>query len=479
MSPPAQVVVWPRKYSTLASSGLAVAVLAAGLWMLQRDRSALPESEPVSALLQLDLRDVVLLSLFGLAAGAGLWGVIERFMTPRRQLIQEIRRLSSGENGTPLLLPPGHPYQEVTDFLHRQHRNLEWQSKVIAYQHHRQQVLINNITEGILAVDNSMRITALNPIAADWLGIENHQRVHGSPLTDCCTEPTLLCLVEELLQSGEVREAQLTTTRKDGINLRVELRGSLLVDQDQAAGVLVLLRDVTTLRRLETLRKDFVANVSHELRTPLTSIKGYAELLDSFAEDGEKVKQFGCKILSQSDRMINIIDDLLSLARIENAESRPAMVMTDLRPLLENVAGLCEESARRRNLELEIDVPVDTRAPMHPPLFEQAVMNLVQNAVKYTHPHTVVTLAAFEENGTCVVEVRDRGPGIPRKHHDRLFERFYRVDKARSREVGGTGLGLSIVKHIAQLHGGNIEVRSVPDQETVFRLSLPVTETKQ
>jgi two-component system phosphate regulon sensor histidine kinase PhoR len=468
---------WPRKYTALVTLGVAGTALGTGLWLLLV-RASLPEESEILLHFQfLEFRDLFYLTIFSLSLGAGLWWLIETFMRKRRDLFEETWRLSNGESDGPPYLPPGHPYEAVIELLNRQSRNLEWQSRVIADQHHRQQVLLNNITEGILVLDNSMRITGINPIAADWLGIENPRRVHGCQLSDYCNDPTLLSLVKDLLDSGEMRDSYLNVARDRGADLRVELRGSLLVDQDQAAGVLVLLRDVTTLRKLETLRKDFVANVSHELRTPLTSIKGYAELLESVSDDEESVRKFGDKILLQSDRMISIIDDLLALARIESAEVPPSMAMTDLSTLLTNVSELCADSAKRRDLVIEIELGEDTRAPMHAPLFEQALMNLVQNAVKYTHPRTVITLAAFPRGGDCVVEVRDRGPGIAPKHQDRVFERFYRVDKARSRAVGGTGLGLSIVKHIAQLHRGSVEVESAPERETVFRITIPGTET--
>jgi two-component system phosphate regulon sensor histidine kinase PhoR len=251
------------------------------------------------------------------------------------------------------------------------------------------------------------------------------------------------------------------------------LRGSLLVDKDQTVGVLVLLRDVTTLRRLESLRKDFVANVSHELRTPLTSIKGYAELLEEETADTEAVSRYSAKIVSQSARMVNIINDLLALTRIESADAPPSIAHSELRPLIENVIQLCEDAAARRKLTLCIEAPDGLVAPLHPPLFEQAVHNLVQNAIKYTHPGTVVTVRAFAEEGRCVVEVRDEGPGIAPQHHAHLFERFYRVDKARSSAVGGTGLGLSIVKHIALLHRGDVSVESTPGEGATFRIRLP------
>ena len=403
--------------------------------------------------------------------------IMTRLAQPRVELIEEVERISLGDLSGPVRLPGGHdhdhPYQRVADTINGLVDTVNRQERVITEQHHRQQVLLNNISEGILALDNDLRVTGVNPIAADWLGLGPPARVHGQPLRPPGRNATLLTLIEQVLATGEPGEARIHVPRGDGSSLRIELRGSLLVDKDQAEGVLVLLRDVTLLRRLETLRQDFVANVSHELRTPLTSIQGFAELLEAEAGDPETVARYNGKIISHAKRMVNIIDDLLALTRIESANAPPSVSDTEFRPLLENVIKLCRDAADHRCLDFKLDVEDGLSAPMHAPLFEQAVLNLAQNAVKYTHPRSEITLRAYRQGESCVVEVRDEGPGIAPQHQERIFERFYRVDKARSRSVGGTGLGLSIVKHIAQLHGGRVEVESELGHGATFRLSIP------
>jgi len=412
------------------------------------------------------------LILSGLA-GALVWTRLWRLSSPRLELLEEIERLRKGEVRESVRLDPGHPFQKVAETLNRHVEDLDRQNRVISEQHHQQQVLLNNISEGILVLDNDLVITGINPITAQWLEMGNPLRARGKPLYKLCRNPTLLSMIDELLTSGEMKEAHLQLERPGEEDRLVQLRGSLLVDHEQAVGVLILMRDVTTLRRLETLRQDFVANVSHELRTPLTSIRGYAELMAEETGDPDAVSRYSERILMQSARMVNIIDDLLALTRIEHAEGAADAVPTELRPLLETVLGLCEDAASRRNLTLMLDCGEGLRAPMYAPLIEQAVINLVQNAVKYTHPQTEVRVKAFREEGACVIEVSDKGPGIAPQHHARLFERFYRVDKARSRAVGGTGLGLSIVKHIAQMHKGTVEVESALGVGSTFRLRIP------
>lgn len=412
-------------------------------------------------------------AVLSLLIGALTWSRLKALAAPRQELLAVMERVQRGEIQQPVFLPLGHPYAPVAETVNRLIAGLDQQTRIISEQHHRQQILLNSISEGVLVLDNDLHITGINPVAAQWLETGNPIRCQGKPLYKLCRNPTLLHMIDALLNSGEMKEAHLRLERNGEEDRIVQLRGSQLIDRDQTQGVIILMQDVTTLRRLETLRQDFVANVSHELRTPLTSIKGYAELLTEETGDPAVVEKYCARILMQSERMVNIIDDLLSLTRIESAQGPERITRCEIRPLLENVAALVEDAAQRRNLTLILEAGEDLTALLHAPLFEQAVLNLVQNAVKYTHPETCITLRAFPRDGQAVIEVQDEGPGIAPQHHSRLFERFYRVDKARSRDVGGTGLGLSIVKHIAQLHKGSVEVESELGKGTCFRLRVP------
>jgi two-component system phosphate regulon sensor histidine kinase PhoR len=413
-------------------------------------------------------------AVLSLLVGALTWSRLRALTAPQQELLDAIERVQKGEIRNPIFLPAGHPFLPVAETVNRLIAGLENQSRIISEQHHRQQILLNSISEGILVLDNDLNIIGINPVAAQWLETGNPIRAQGKPLYKLCRNPTLLSMTDDLLAGGDMKEAHLRLERDGGEDRIVQLRGSLLIDRDQTEGVIILMQDVTTLRRLETLRQDFVANVSHELRTPLTSIKGYAELLTEETDDPAVVQKYSDRILMQSERMVNIIDDLLSLTRIESAHGPESVTRCEIRPLLENVAALVEDAAQRRNLTLILDAEEDLSAVLHAPLFEQAVLNLVQNAVKYTHPETRITVKAYQQDSEAVIEVIDQGPGIAPQHHARLFERFYRVDKARSRAVGGTGLGLSIVKHIAQLHHGSVEVESELGNGTRFRLKVPL-----
>lgn len=233
------------------------------------------------------------------------------------------------------------------------------------------------------------------------------------------------------------------------------------------------------LTRLESVRRDFVANVSHELKTPLTSIMGFSEtLLEGAVEDKEQAVHFIEIIHKQADRLSAIIEDLLLLSRIEqqNGKSEIFLEKCSVYEILNNAKEVCIYAADKKGSEIQIECDKTLTAVMNAPLLEQAVVNLADNAVKFSAGGSKIILAAFiNDNKELQIDVKDQGAGIDRMHLSRLFERFYRVDKARSRKLGGTGLGLAIVRHIAQMHGGKARVRSKPGNGSIFSILIPQT----
>lgn len=235
-------------------------------------------------------------------------------------------------------------------------------------------------------------------------------------------------------------------------------------------------RQRNELARLENIRKEFVANVSHELRTPITSIKGYIETLkDGALDDRENALQFLDIISRQTSRLSSIIEDLLALSRIERENEAQEVELAEnfISPVLSAACNTVKTLAEKKSIALVISSPESLKAMLNPRLLEQAVMNLVDNAVKYSEPDSKVEISAISENGNIQIKVKDYGCGIEKEHHDRLFERFYRVDKARSRKLGGTGLGLAIVKHIVQSHHGSVTVESAPGKGSTFTITIP------
>jgi two-component system phosphate regulon sensor histidine kinase PhoR len=295
--------------------------------------------------------------------------------------------------------------------------------------------------------------------------------------------------VWEVTQVREVNETLTGTLREPGpkvVEVRLpgqprdqvlELHASPLRDAGGSpAGAVVVLHDITELRRLETLRREFVANVSHELKTPLTAICGLVEtLLDDGGMDHDTQRRFLDKVQRQADRLATLVRDLLTLSRVEAEEATIERTRLDLRePILDSLRGL-QPTAEEKRITLEHSAPEGPVAISgERETLRQAVDNLLDNAVKYTPAGGRVWLRLRVEDQTAVIEVEDTGIGIEPRDQRRVFERFYRVDKARSRELGGTGLGLSIVKHVALAHGGEVSVESAPGKGSRFMIRLPL-----
>jgi len=238
-------------------------------------------------------------------------------------------------------------------------------------------------------------------------------------------------------------------------------------------GAVLVFHDITELRKLEQVRKDFVANVSHELRTPMTNIKGYSEtLLEGALDDPKVAREFAQIIQDDADRLTQLIDDLLSLAKIESGKIVFEKRLYDLKAVVDAVVRDLTPQARKFKVTVQNTIPSPVYASVDHPTMTQVFFNLVDNAIKYNREDGQVTISAREDNGKVIVSIADTGMGIPAEDMSRIFERFYRVDKARSRKLGGTGLGLSIVKHILQLHGADIAVQSEPGRGSTFQVTL-------
>ncbi|HBG45388.1 MAG TPA: PAS domain-containing sensor histidine kinase [Deltaproteobacteria bacterium] len=241
-----------------------------------------------------------------------------------------------------------------------------------------------------------------------------------------------------------------------------------------AFSLLIFLQDITEEKRVETIKKDFVANVSHELRTPLASIKGYSEtLLDGGMDDRETLREFLRIIDRHATRMSRLIDDLLTLSRLESHQMTIVSAPVDMKELVHTIIPGFEKQARDKGIAISSAIPEKLpKALGDHDRIEQVLVNLLDNAIKYTHSGGAVSVSAESDNGSVRIEVKDTGIGIPAADIPRIFERFYRVDKARSRELGGTGLGLAIVKHIIQGHNGKLHVESRPGKGSTFSFSI-------
>jgi two-component system phosphate regulon sensor histidine kinase PhoR len=234
---------------------------------------------------------------------------------------------------------------------------------------------------------------------------------------------------------------------------------------------------MTRIRQLETIRRDFVANVSHELKTPVTSIQGFVEaLVEGEIEDPTQVERYLGIIARHTSRLNGIIDDLLTLSRLEEAGEQRALnfALGPIKPVLEEAIDLSGVKADQKRITIDLACDDDLEARINPPLLEQAVMNLIDNSIKYSPEGSHIHVAMRRHDAEVSLAVMDEGCGISSEHLPRIFERFYVVDKSRSRKLGGTGLGLAIVKHIAQAHGGHVTVESTPGKGSTFTICLPI-----
>jgi len=385
----------------------------------------------------------------------------------------ELNRLA-GTQGQPQDLGQDNPFAAFSMSMGRAIVALHGQIDQLRWQLNEQAAVLTSMAEGVIAVDPEGRVLNINPAAAAILRI-NSGGARGRHLIEVVRHAELERFVSAVLEQQDMLEGELELHEQPPVLLL--LRGTVLRDaQGRQLGALVVLNDVTRLRRLENLRRDFAANVSHELKTPLTTVRGFVEtLLDGAIDEPEHARRFLDIVMRHVDRLSAIIDDLLDLAKIEETSTHEQLQTAQvlLRDVLQTVVQMCTHQAASRAVTLELDCPPTLMARLNAPLMEQAVVNLVDNAIKYSPEGSRVRISAATGDGALRVAVQDWGPGIDREHLPRLFERFYRVDKARSRAGGGTGLGLAIVKHIAQAHGGSVEAESLPGKGSTFTISLP------
>ncbi|WP_053228198.1 sensor histidine kinase [Spirochaeta cellobiosiphila] len=334
------------------------------------------------------------------------------------------------------------------------------------------EAMLSSMVEAVIVIDNQLRIKSVNPAASQIFRIEE-TKVKGLSLLEVfhSTELHKLAMTTD---HTSFQEKDITLTGPPEQYFRVH--STLLTgENNQKVGILMVMNNITRMKRLERMRQDFVANVSHELRTPITSIMGFVETLRNGAlSQPQHAEHFLSIIDKQSHRLASIIDDLLSLSGIEQVEGGEIErhnfnLTTTLQSCVQTQQQICE----KKNIGIKIDCSDRLIINANSLLIEQAIQNLVSNAVKYSPEKSLIQIQAEQNKTSTIIRVIDNGPGIPEQYLERIFERFFRVDKARSREVGGTGLGLAIVKHIAMVHGGTVEVESDEGSGSTFTLTIP------
>lgn len=404
-----------------------------------------------------------------------LW-LDRRLFEPLSRLIGDARDIAAGRAAR-VQVPDEDELAALALALNRLAATAEEQFEAVRKERDQLQQILASMSEGVLVVGPDGRALMINP--AFYRLFDLGGDFTGRPVLEIIRHPGFARLIEETLRQGEPQSAQ--------IELAAPERRTLLLASSpitfggagsgDSHGAVVATRDTTELTRVADMRKDFVANVSHELKTPLAAIRGYAETLrDGALDEPATARRFTERIVSQCRRLQELLEDLLTLSRLEGVAPALEREPVALGAVVHRAVELISAAAREKRVEILVETGEEPLPPVlgDPDGLERLVLNLLDNAIKYNRPQGHITLRLFRTGDEAVLEVIDTGIGIPPESIPRLFERFYRVDKGRAREEGGTGLGLAIVKHVAQTHGGQVEVESRAGQGSTFRVKLPL-----
>jgi two-component system phosphate regulon sensor histidine kinase PhoR len=465
-----------RRFSTTLQQNVVYVAVA-----LQREsqtigvvRAAIPLARMEAQVARIRTEFWVIGGIVALLALTVTLAISRQFGRKIDELKQGAARLAEGELAHRLDIPDSEELGGLAESLNRMAAQLESRLQTVVSQRNQLEAVLSSMLEGVIAVSRDERIISVNQAAARWFDIDPG-KVRGRSIPEAIRNLAIQKFVTRSLKSRTPVEDDVTVYRNGERILNIK-SAPLLDMGPEPIGMLIVFSDVTQLRRLEDMRRDFVANVSHEIKTPLTAIKGFVETLHQNAvETPEEAERFLGIISRHVDRLNTIIEDLLMLSRIEDEGERGDIKRekTRLRDIFQNAVQICRPKADEKRIQVDLAGDEGLSAIVDPVLLEQAVVNLLDNAIKYSDPEKTVRVLARTVDHEIQIQVQDHGIGIEKKHLPRLFERFYRVDKARSRALGGTGLGLAIVKHIAQAHGGHVTVESSLGDGSLFTIHLP------
>ncbi|MCX7878844.1 MAG: ATP-binding protein, partial [Ignavibacteria bacterium] len=386
-----------------------------------------------------------------------LFLILYPMVKPVDEIEKKSSRFTSGDYSVKIFPPKDPQLRKIADSLNSMAQQLEEKLDIIGEQSNLQKAVLESMKEGVIAIDYDERLIFINKTACDMLYIEG-KYLEGRTLQEVVRVSEIQKFFKKIINEKESQETEIILRENDKY---LQLSGTLLYDADNhELGALVVLNDITNIKYIDTLKKDLVANVSHELKTPITTIKGFIETLREGAiNEPTNAVRFLDIISKHIERLNLIIDDLLTLSKLEQ-KSEEAVELKDeqIKPLLESVREDYEQIYSKKKITVDINCDEKLMARINRHLIEQAISNLLDNAIKYSDKKTRIEIGAYEENGQICIYVEDEGYGISEEHIPRLFERFYRIDKGRSRDEGGTGLGLAIVKHIVNVCGGKVDV---------------------
>ena len=415
--------------------------------------------------------------LVALLASGVSWLVSRRITQPLEKMRSGARQFADGDLFHRLPLSDIREFSVLAETMNQMAEQLQQRIDEINSQRSKTQAVLSSMREGVIATDLAQRVININPTAAKMFGVPMAS-AHGRSILEIVRNHAFQEMMDCSLSSGESLESDIVYHQKGEQIFNVHCTPLLDAVQKRMGG-LVVISDVTQLRRLENMRRDFAASVSHEIKTPLTAIKGFVETLcTGDLDDREETRRFLAIIDKHVNRLATIIDDLMQLSRIESdlEVQQIGLECCRIEDVLNTAIGLCKEKSKEKGIDVKLACEADLSGKYDATLLEQAAVNLLDNAIKYSPTKSVIRIGALTVDDKIQIRFTDQGMGIAKKHLPRLFERFYRVDKARSRQLGGTGLGLAIVKHIAQAHGGSVSVESELGKGSTFTLHLPLKQ---
>jgi len=418
--------------------------------------------------------------MVALVAALATWFFARRITRPLEQMKLGVERVASGDFSSRMRVDGAEELAALARAFNDMMAQLDARIQTIVGQHSQLQAVFASMVEGVITVDTEERIIDINQSGARLLNIDP-EKVRGKSIVLAVRNTHLQNFVKNALACGAPLEGEFSSRLgADGKEKYFYAHGARLQDgQGHITGALIVINDVTNVRRLESIRRDFVANVSHELKTPITSIEGFAEtLLDGALEEPEDARRFVEIINKQASRLHAIVEDLLALSRVEQEAKREEILLRELPvvDVLKSAMQTCNPKAEREGVVTSLICEQGIMAQINPALLEQAVINLLDNAIKYSGKGSAIRVEAEKQPGEVLIRISDNGVGIAKQDVVRIFERFYRVDKARSAKLGGTGLGLSIVKHIVSAHHGHVAVDSSLGKGSTFTIHLPVKD---
>jgi two-component system phosphate regulon sensor histidine kinase PhoR len=420
------------------------------------------------------VRKTVFFSLFFALTLALILGTVvtNSIIKPVNKIIYASRKFSKGDFTHKIILDSKDEIGELADTLNNMAQSLEDKIREVEIKNQHLVAILESMVEGIIVVDKTSRILSVNPTVEKIFSITKLGS-EGKLLLETIRDNNIAEIASNVIERGKFISRELSLVWP--VHRIFQIDASPVFRGNSVTGCLLVIHDITELRRLENMRRDFVANVSHELKTPLTSIKGFVEtLLEGALEDKENSGHFLKIIQDHANRLDNLVNDLLDLSYLESSSAVLKTEKTNLKKLTEDILSGFRSQLKKKSVEAKNELPDDLSVKSDKNKIGQVLTNLIDNAIKFNCEKGTVRIYSERMNNKVKIIVEDSGIGVPQKDLARIFERFYRVDKARSRELGGTGLGLSIVKHIVELHSGEVGVESTEGIGSKFWFTLPI-----